>query len=232
MKKTQGQKDLELAIKEALRTGRENLLRTSTRAMYKYLSFQQKQNVIKNMEEGANPADVYGKELADSILRKQSKLINDGERALKKADTYEEEKAIRSKMKISSADIAHLKNNIETVKSSEDRSIEVSMKAFMKSDAYYSYLKDYYGKPQFRSAKEIYASFKRRQDEKEKETPFGYKGGSRKEGYTFRTRKNAKGEAFEIQTPGYDEVMGVLHGFRYRKVGDIEWISASPRKRG
>ena len=210
MKKTQGQRDLELAIKEALRTGREGLLRNSTRAMYKYLSFDQKAEIRKNIEIGSNPAEVYGNELADSLLRKQSKLQNEGRKALSKAFTESEEKEIRSRMKISTKDISHMMGNIEAVKPSEVRGAEVMMKAFYKDDAYTKFMKTAYGKGNKRSTSRMM-----------KEN-IKYKGGNKQEGYIYHIKIG--NQVYEVQTPGYDERKRVLHGFRYKNINSDEWI--------
>ena len=210
MKKTQGQRDIERDIKEALRTENYGLLQASTRKLYRHLNMSQKAEVRKNIEPGANPAEVYGRELADSILRKQSKLQNEGKKALAKADTYDEERAIRSRMKISSKDITHLKDNIESVKTSERRGAEVMMKSFYKDDAYTKFMKSAYGKGNKRSTSRMMGE------------KISYKGGNKKEGYIYHIKVGNK--VFEVQTPGYDENKGRLHGFQYREVGSTEWI--------
>lgn len=50
---------------------------------------------------------------------------------------------------------------------------------------------------------------------------FEYAGGTKKEGYIYR--KNVNGIVYEVQTPGYDEEEGRLHGFRWRELGSAFW---------
>ena len=210
MKKSQGQRQIERDIKEALRTDNYKLLQESTRKMYNHLTMEQKAEVKRNIEPGANAAKTYGRELADSILRKQSKLQNEGKKALAKADTYDDERAIRSRMKIYSKDIAHLKDNIESIKQSERRGAEVMMKSFYKDDAYTKFMKSAYGKGNKRSTSRMMGE------------KISYKGGHKKEGYIYHIKVGNK--VFEVQTPGYDENKGRLHGFQYREIGSMEWI--------
>lgn len=206
--KSKGQIQLERNIKEALRTENYKLLRESTKQMYKYLDAKEKARVKAYTPEGAKQSEVYGNELADSILAKQSKLKNEGRKALRSAETEDEERFIRSKMKIKSSDISHLKSNIEIVKRSSERSKEVMLKAMYKEDIYSSMMKAYYGKGTKVSSMKF------------ADQVVNYVGGSKQDGYIYRTMKNSKGKVFEIRTPGYDERNHRFHGFQYREIGE------------
>lgn len=203
---------LERDVKEALRTENYKLLKNSTTQMYRFLSASEKARVKMYTPSGKKPSETYGAQLADSILSKQSRLQNAGKKALAKSETEEEDRYIRSKMKISSGDISHLRSNIEIVKRSTERAKEVAMKAMYKEDTYSKLMKAFYGK----GNKVASAKFS--------EEIVNYMGGNKQEGYVYQTRKNAEGKIFEIRTPGYDERKGRFHGYQYRELGSKVWI--------
>lgn len=212
MKKNPKVTQLEKDIKEALRTGNKKLLVNSANSMYKYLNFEQKARVIAYTKAGEKPSENYGKQLIDSIMAKQTRKQNAGKKALAKSETIDEDRYIRSNMKITVSDIHHLSNNIEIVKRSTERAKEVAMKAMYREETYSQLMKAFYGK----GNKVASAKFS--------EEIVNYMGGNKQEGYVYQTRKNAEGKIFEIRTPGYDERKGRFHGYQYRELGTTVWI--------
>lgn len=116
-----------------------------------------------------------------------------------------------NKQKINQRDVRNMTTNMDIVKDRQVRAAELSMKSFRNSSsgAYYDFVKKSGLYKETRKTSEISAKMQ-------------YKGGSRKEGYIFHRKIGNK--IWEIQTPGYDEDKGALHGYRYRELGSNAWI--------
>ena len=218
MKKSKSQKTIELELARALAPGgrpaRDVVMKEKAKKLFDFLSPDEKASVISNMEADSkkSPAEFFANEVIDSLKKKRTKLEMQRQVGLRKATDHDEELAVKRKTKIRPDDITHMIHNVESVKDSATRAKEVMLNAFRNSqkDTYKDFMKSVYETDRMKRVSTMMKE------------EIKYMGGTKNEGYTYHLIRNKK--VWEIQTPGYDENQGRLHGFRYRELGSDEWI--------
>lgn len=190
----------------------------------------------KNIEEQVKRAIGYGNDqkaaeagakLFKYLNAEQKQRAIDGtEPGHDPAKTYGRLLADKLKMKsnkgpITMSDVRSMATKMDLVMDSETRAREVMVRSWRNTATpnFYGFIKEseLFKKKGPRSIAGIAQVFE-------------YKGGTKSEGYLYSTTIN--GIAYEVQTPGYDEVQGRLHGFRWRNIdlvdkeGNILWIES------